>query len=325
MSFIARLALALTLIAPLWAASLHAQPTFSPNKGGTAPAPETGSPGAGQVFRPSGTEVTPPPAPPPTTTPAAAPALDWGNSQVDIAYAEPQNPQFSPIRERLMRRQVLEQLRLFLSPLRLPRKLLVQIDQCNAEQRPYQPGGPVTICYEYVAKVDQIAPRNAPAGGLPRETMIVGAFIQAVLHEVAVATFDILELPVWGRERDAADRLAGFIMVQFGKDVAEKIMIGAAWFFEASERQWNQTDFASEQSPEAQRFFNYLCIALGADPVTFKFLLDQNTMPPRRAARCQNEYIGLHQAFIQQILPHVDQPLLKRVQSATWLMLVEPK
>ena len=40
-----------------------------------------------------------------------------------------------------MRRQVLEQLRLFLSPLKLPRKLLVQIDQCNAERRPYSPAG----------------------------------------------------------------------------------------------------------------------------------------------------------------------------------------
>ena len=227
MPFIARLALALTLIAPLWTMSLNAQPTFSPNKGGTAPAPETGSPGGGGVFRPSGTEVTPPPAPPPTTTtttPAAAPALDWGNSQVDVVYAEPQNPQFLPIRERLMRRQVLEQLRLFLSPLRLPRKLLVQIDQCNAEQRPYQPGGPVTICYEYVAKVDQIAPRNAPAGGLPRETMIVGAFIQAVLHDVAVATFDILELPVWGRERDAADRLAASLRRFVGSTLSAALL-----------------------------------------------------------------------------------------------------
>ena len=191
------------------------------------------------MFRPSGTEVTPPPAPPPAT-PAAG---DWGNSQVDIVYAEPQDPQFRPIRDRLMRRQVLEQLRLFLSPLRLPRKLLVRIDQCNAERRPYQTGGPVTICYEYIAKVDQIAPRNQPAGGLPRETMIVGAFIQAVLHEVAVATFDILEIPVWGREADAADKLAGFIMVQFGKDVALKIMIGAAWFFDASDRHLERSRF----------------------------------------------------------------------------------
>ncbi len=327
MSFIARLALALTLIAPLWATSLHAQPTFGPTKGGTAPAPATGAPGAGGVFRPSGTEVTPPPATPPTTTPApaAAPVLDWGNSQVDIVYTEPQNPQFRPIRDRLMRRQVLEQLRLFLSPLRLPRKLLVQIDQYNAERRPYQPGGPVTICYEYIAKVEQIAPRNQPAGGLPRETMIVGAFIQAVLHEVAVATFDILEIPVWGRETDAADKLAGFIMVQFGKDVALKIMIGAAWFFDASERTWNESDFSSEQSPEAQRFFNYLCIAFGSDPASFKFLIDQNLLPVRRAQRCTNEFYALRFAFAKTLLPHVDQQLLKRVQSATWLMLDEPK
>jgi len=330
MSFIARLALALTLIAPLWAASLHAQPTFSPNKGGTAPAPapETGSPGGGGVFRPSGTEVTPPPAPPPTTTttaPAAAPGLDWGNSQVDVVYAEPKDPQFLPIRERLMRRQVLEQLRLFLSPLRLPRKLLVQLDQCNAERRPYQPGGPVTICYEYIAKIEQIAPRNQPAGGLPRETMIVGAFVQAVLHEVAVATFDILDIPVWGRETDAADKLAGFIMVQFGKDVALKIMIGAAWYFDASERTWNESDFASEQSPEAQRFFNYLCIAFGSDPASFKFLIDQNLLPIRRAQRCTGEFYALRAAFLRTLMPHVDQQLLKRVQSATWLMLDEPK
>jgi Putative metallopeptidase len=322
MTFIARLALALALVVPLSAASLNAQPTFGPSGpgGGTgkpAPGPE---PAPGKVFRPTTTDVTPPPAPPPTTAGA-----DWGNSQVDVAYTEPQDPQFRPIRERLMRRQVLEQLRLFLSPLRLPRKLLVQIDQCNAEQRPYQPGGPVTLCYEYIAKVAQLVPRNQQLGGPSPEAMIVGAFVQQVLHEVAIATFDILEIPIWGREHDAADKLAGFIMVQFGRDVAVKVMLGAARFFEVSERQWNQADFASEQSPEAQRFYNYLCIAIGADPATFKYLVEQNTMPLRRAQRCQTEFLALREAFVQQILPHVDMQLLKRVQSATWLMLDEPK
>lgn len=320
MTLIARLALALALFLPLSAVPLNAQPTFGPSKPSPAPAPETGSPGGGTVFRPSGSETTPP-ATPPVTTPAA----DWGNSQVDVAYKEPQDPQFRPIRDRLMRRQVLEQLRLFLSPLKLPRKLLVQVDQCNAERRPYQPGGPVTICYEYVAKVARSAPRNGAPGGLPREMMIVGAFVQAVLHEVAVATFDILEIPVWGRETDAADKLAGFIMVQFGKDVALKVMVGAAWFFDASERQWTESDFASEQSPEAQRFFNYLCIAFGSDPSSFKFLIDQNLLPVRRAQRCGGEFHALRMAFAKTFLPYVDQQLLKRVQSATWLILDEPK
>ena len=311
-------ALALILIALLGTAPLNAQPTFGPTK--PSPAPGTGKPAPGTVFSPSTGGVTPPPAPPSTTAGA-----DWGNSQVEVVYTEPQDPQFRPIRERLMRRQVLEQLRLFLSPLRLPRKLLIQLDQCNAERRPYQSGGPVTICYEYIAKVDRTAPREPQPGGLPRETMIVGAFVQAVLHEVAVATFDILEIPVWGREADAADKLAGFIMVQFGKDVALKIMIGAAWFFDASERQWNESDYASEQSPEAQRFFNYLCIAFGSDPASFKFLIAQNLLPARRAQRCTNEFYALRFAFAKTILPHVDQQLLKRVQSATWLMLDEPK
>ena len=79
------------------------------------------------------------------------------------------------------------------------------------------------------------------------------------------------------------------------------------------------------QSPEAQRFYNYLCIAFGSDPTSFKFLIDQNLLPVRRAQRCAGEFYALRLAFAQQILPHVDLQLLKQVQSATWLMLDEPK
>jgi hypothetical protein len=327
MNCVVRLAVALALIIPVLASvPLYAQTTFGPSTGPSTGAPNSGgtAPG-GKVFRPTGPETAPATPPALPAAPTAAPSVDWGNSQVDVRYVEPQDAQFAPIRERLMRRQALEQLRLFLSPLRLPRKLLVQLDQCNAERRPYQPGGPVTICYEYIAKVDRVAPRNQAPEGLPREMMIVGAFVQAVLHEVALATFDILELPVWGREADAADKLAGFIMVQFGKDVALKVMVGAAWYFDATERTWNESDYASETSPEAQRFFNYLCIAYGSDPATFKFLIDQNMLPVRRAQRCTNEFYALRFAFAKTILPHVDVTLLKRVQSASWLMLDEPK
>ena len=143
----------------------------------------------------------------------------------------------------------------------------------------------MTICYEYVAKVDQIAPRNQPAGGLPRETDDRGRVRADGAARGRGRDFDILEIPVWGREEDAADKLAGFIMVQFGKEVALKVMVGAAWFFEASDRTWTGIDFASVQSPEAQRFYNYLCIAFGSDPATFKFLVDQNLLPQPRAAR----------------------------------------
>ena len=184
----------------------------------------------------------------------------------------------------------------------------------------------MTICYEYIAKVDQIAPRNQPAGGLPRETMIVGAFVQAVLHEVAVATFDILEIPVWGRETDAADKLAGFIMVQFGKDVALKVMIGAAWFFDASERHLERIRFRQRAVAGSAALLQLSLhrVRLRSGIVQVPDRPEPAAGPPRRsAAPTSSTHCALPSP--RTILPHVDQQLLKRVQSATWLMLDEPK
>src|SRR5262249_40040434 len=99
---------------------------------------------------------------------------------------------------------------------------------------PYQLGGAVTICYEYIAEVDRLAPKEKTALGVTREIAVAGAIIQVALHQTALAIFDILQIPVWGREADAADKLAGFIILQFGKDVALPTLRGTAHFFEAS-------------------------------------------------------------------------------------------
>ena len=99
----------------------------------------------------------------PPSAASAQTSSDLANSQVDIAYVEPSNPAFRPIHERLKERRVLEELREFLAPLRLPRKILVKSEQCDRESRPYEPGGPVTICYEYVHQLEKFAAK-IPAG-----------------------------------------------------------------------------------------------------------------------------------------------------------------
>ena len=40
---------------------------------------------------------------------------------------------------------------------------------------------------------------------------------------------DQQRVPVWGREDDAADKLPGFLMLQFPDDTAHKLMNGAAF------------------------------------------------------------------------------------------------
>jgi hypothetical protein len=142
--------------------------------------------------------------------------------------------------------------------------------------------------------------------------------VQFVLHEMSFAVFDLLEVPVWGREQDAADKLAAFVMLQFGKDLAVRTFTGAVWFFEASNRTWTGSDFASETSTEGQRFYNYLCIAYGEDPGTFGDLVRDTLLKTRRAARCADEYREIDYAFRQTILATLDPDRLRKVQSMSW-------
>src|SRR5207247_9407585 len=135
----------------------------------------------------------------------------------ESAYKAPRWAVCKPIDARVKQRRVLEQLRVFLAPLRLPRKLTVNVEECGAPMREYKPQGPVVICYEVIDQIEKVA---AKADASVRERVLIGAFVQAAFHETAHAVFDILQVPVWGRANDAADRLAAFIMVPLAEAVA---------------------------------------------------------------------------------------------------------
>src|SRR5262249_41634178 len=175
---------------------------------------------------------------------------------------------------------------------------------------------------EVVDKIEKIA---AKADANVRERVLIGAFVQAAFHETAHAVFDILQVPVWGRANDAADRLAAFIMVHFGGDVALHTILGTAEFFRLSGHTWTGSEFAEVNSPEAQRFFNYLCIAVGGAPKSFAFLVnpkdkEEQLLPARRAERCKGEFEQVRMAFDLRIMPHVDPDILVKVRAIQWLL-----
>ena len=269
----------------------------------------------------------------------ASPATPEGlpaNPMIDIAYVEPVNADFAPLYEGLKRRKVLEELSAFLAPLNLPKRLTIQAAQCDAPNRLYAPGGPVTICYEYVARLRALAEKipadGATASGVTREDAIIGAFVQATLQRTASAIIDIFDLPVWGREEDAADQLAAFLMLQFGPGTATRLVKGSEFFFEASDHAWTGADFAEVESPEAQRYYNYVCIAIGANPRAFGFAEGESRGRGRggapdlgpvfteyRAHKCAREYDAERWAFQTLLLPHVDPVLLRQVLARDWL------
>jgi hypothetical protein len=250
-----------------------------------------------------------------------------GNPNIDIEYVEPKQAIYRPIYERLKKRRILEELREFLSPLQLrDKRIKIKIDTCGDAIDEMRPAVPATICYEYVHLIEQYAPKDKTALGISRADVIAGAFVLVSLHEVANAVFQVLDIPVWGRLHDAADKLAAFVMLEFGKNttccsksLAWRTLTGTASFFEASKRSWTGTDFSDTDSPEQQRYYNFLCMAYGSDPDLFKDFVKPTLLKTRRAERCFREFDQVSEAWTQTIKKHVDPQLLEKVRQIEWV------
>lgn len=264
------------------------------------------------------------------------------NERIVVEYLEPRHPVFAfytdpddpaqakdhevnvktynrytAIMERLKTRQLLEEFSQFLAPLRLPITLRLRAMQCGAVNAFYSSSeSAIILCYEYVADVEDRAPRDTSPEGFTRNEVIVGQIVGVLLHEGGHAVSNLLRLPVLGREEDTADQIAAFIMLQFGPDIARTLVRGEAsgW----NQRQRTQSRFWGIHSTALQRQHAVLCLAYGMDPQRFEDFVKIGWLPKQRVANCAVEYKRVQHAFRETILPHIDVALAKRVVERRW-------
>ena len=78
---------------------------------------------------------------------------------------------------------------------------------------------------------------------------------------------------------DAADQFAAYIMLQFGKEQAHRLITGAAYSYKNYVQRAEVTAplaaFSDAHAPPAQRFYNMLCLAYGADSTLFADVVDK--------------------------------------------------
>jgi hypothetical protein len=141
--------------------------------------------------------------------------------------------------------------------------------------------------------------------------------------------FDMLGVPLFGREEDAADQNASFLALQFNKDVARLMISGIGYQWtkiqndpgaSAPFRQWND-----EHGSASQRLYNTLCLGYGGDPKEFQDFVDRGWLPKKRASQCGEEYADLKLAYEKTILPFVDHDLMIRVRQTWWFTPEEIK
>ena len=248
------------------------------------------------------------------------------SNRIRISYEPPKNPDHQVIYDDMRERHVLEETREFLSPYQLPRTLKIEMAGCDGEADAFYGDDVITICYEYLMYLWNNKPEKTTPSGIEPIDAVVGPFIDTSLHEFAHALFDMLDVPLFGPEEAAADYLAAYIYLQFGKSESRRLIWGTAyafWFEEQNRGAWSETEFADEHGTPLQRAYNVLCIAYGADMKVFENIVSGGYLPKERAEYCWEEYEQVEYAYEELIGPHVDKALAKKIFKRSWLSGLE--
>ena len=244
-------------------------------------------------------------------------------NRIQIEYVPPKNPAFQQIYDTLKQRQTLEKLQQILSPFKLPVDMTIKTTECGMSNAWYQ-RTTLTICYEYLADILKNLPPEAAPSGVTQTDAILGQFYYVVFHEMGHAMFDALNVPLFGRPEDAADQFAAYLMLHLGsKEDARRLITGAAYTYKNDIQGTKVTApiaaFSDVHGAPAQRFYNLLCAAYGADKDNFADLVDKGFLPQARAKTCRTEYGELNFAFQRLIKPYLDPELTKSVLQQSWL------
>ena len=252
-------------------------------------------------------------------------AQELRNPQIETAYVPPKTAKYNAILDRLKKRRTLEFLAEFISPLQLPHVFHLVTEECGQPDANayYSPGEwKVALCYEYVETFERLAPKPGQRtnDGFTHDEVVAGGSAKTLLHELGHATFDMLKVPVFGREEDAADQMAIFLAVQFSAPVARLITRGDLFLWKRTDDPASWERYSGVHGTASQRFYNELCWAYGGNPQAFQDMIDN--LPKQRAENCAAEYEFIRAAFAKTILPFIDPAMMAKVQQRDWLKVL---
>ncbi|MFL6199824.1 MAG: DUF4344 domain-containing metallopeptidase [Thermoanaerobaculia bacterium] len=234
---------------------------------------------------------------------------DAGNFVVE--YEETDNENYQELEgifqeTRLLEDTVAELNKVFFLPGDVP----VVLRECGEVNAFYDPEAQeISVCYELIEyysgmflSEDQTEEEAAEGG-----EAVAGATLFTFFHELGHALIDLYDLPVTGREEDAVDQLATMILLE-GGDEGETAALNGAWSFLTEEEEDDSEEepaFWDEHSLDEQRFYNIVCWSYGKNPEAFQELVDDETLPEGRAARCPAEYDRMSRSWDALLDPYV--------------------
>ena len=166
----------------------------------------------------------------------------------------------------------------------------------------------ITFQYGFAALVLDTMRKMNPSYNDYRLGTAVGAVDTFILaHEFTHALIAIYDLPVLGREEDAADELATLILLKAPQ--GPKYVYDAAQFWYALSRQQRVptvSDYADVHSLDLQRAYAMVCDLAGSSKQSFQQVAKLRLLPNSRLASCPAEYKQHVESFEQVLGDHLE-------------------
>ena len=188
----------------------------------------------------------------------------------------------------------------------LPTNIRISYQECGQPNAFYLPKERVIVtCYELLEQLyvdffelykDEDKAKDAFAG----------AHMFIFFHELGHALISAWGLPITGKEEDAVDQLASYILVQIGQEGVLAALSAAIWFGSAKDSP-SAAHYADEHSLSQQRYYNIVCWIYGSAPDFYRPYITEDILPKSRAQKCPTEYARMSQAWDKLL-----DPFLKR-------------
>lgn len=229
---------------------------------------------------------------------------DAGGKMI-VTYEDATSPEAINGKKLLQDNKVLEDLAADINQtLKLPIDIPLLGSQCDTPNAFWNPNKKtVTICYEDADLSQKIFVK---AGDKDPDTSAIGSEDATFYHEAGHMAVTLYNLPITGREEDAADQLSAYILltpgdsgkvdsesVQAVKDFARTF----AAYAELKAQMGAKDNMADEHSLDQQRVYNLQCWIYGSNPEANADIVSSGGLPEERAQRCPDEWKQIAHAW----------------------------
>ncbi len=145
---------------------------------------------------------------------------------------------------------------------------------------------------------------------------VIGNTLFVLTHELGHGLINEMQMPVLGREEDAADSFAIVTALKMGPTFSDGVLIEAAkgqvFSSKRDKKEGNPLAFYDEHGLDLQRAYNIVCFMVGAEPEKYTQLANFTKLPEYRQKGCKYEWENTSWSWEEMLKKHLrgDKPKL---------------